>query len=146
MENEDSKGLLNVHRAHISECYIASKVRKEGYVVRKLAKQGKKLSEGFFKPQFVYLNDKGIEDVFKQYTGDKELLLNLLKDNLVGLPDFICLKDNKISFIEVKTERASLSEEQGKVFHVLKNNGFEVTIRRVRVNLEVEELNLEEKY
>lgn len=140
MENEISLGILNNKRANISECFIASKLRREGYVVRKLARQGVSKSVGYFKPCFVYLNDKGLEDIFKIYTGDKEFIIKLLKDNLVGLPDFICLKDNKISFVEVKTDQSGYQESQKEVFEILRNNGFEVITKRVRVKLEVEEI------
>ena len=49
-----------------------------------------------------------------------------------GIPDFLILKDGKLSFVEVKSEEQfNLSKSQERAHEILLRNGFEVKIEVV---------------
>ena len=51
-----------------------------------------------------------------------------------GIPDLILLKDEKIKFIEVKSEVHKISEDQERAIELLEKHGFSVKIERVILN------------
>ena len=92
----------------IGEIYIRRKLRDDGYQTARInqfygrdkLELGKVKTEGWNK-----LNVEEIEELLKDYTGDKELVMQLLANNKRGLPDFLCLKEGKLFFFEVKSKR-----------------------------------------
>jgi Holliday junction resolvase len=66
--------------------------------------------------------------IIKKMTAKGWLVVKLIKTNLNGIPDLLCLKDNRSLFIEVKSEKGKLSEIQKYRINQLKNHGFEVQI------------------
>lgn len=140
-ELEIPEGSLNQIKGDISESFIISKLRKEGYKVRKIARKSLKINnQGEINGCFIYFNHRGVTDLLKDYSGNTEEFLKMLEQNFVGLPDFICLKDNKITFVEVKSERSELADSQKKTFQGLKERGFEVQVRRVKISLDLKEV------
>jgi len=45
-----------------------------------------------------------------------------------GLPDFVCVKDNELKFVEVKRNNDVLSDKQKEVIKHLRKNGFKVEV------------------
>lgn len=87
--------------------------------------------------------------VFKWHPSTGELMLNFLeaaqlakpesilrnmaqnfKDNKSGYPDIYYIKDNKVTFVEVKAEGDSLSDKQFRQIKVLNDANFEAKILR----------------
>ena len=61
----------------------------------------------------------------------KEDLKKFLKNNMLGLPDFIVLKEDKeIMFVEVKYNKSWFKDNQRKRQRDLKNRGYEVRLER----------------
>lgn len=58
---------------------------------------------------------------------------NLLVGMAAGLPDFVCLKDGKFSFVEVKANKSHLKPRQIETIKKLKEKGYEVIVRRPNV-------------
>lgn len=85
------------------------------------------------------LNEKGIEKFLHNYT-EKNKVLNMLKQIRIGLPDFICLKDNVVSFVEVKTNESELSYEQTIAINKIKEAGYDVKVKRYFVDYTAEEI------
>ena len=50
--------------------------------------------------------------------------------NKAGLPDLICMKPDKVKFIEVKSEKGRLSEIQRYRIEELKEKGFDVKVMK----------------
>src|SRR3989338_4409509 len=120
----------------IGEIYIRRKLRDDGYQTARInqfygrdkLELGKVKTEGWNK-----LNVEEIEELLKDYTGDKELVMQLLANNKRGLPDFLCLKEGKLFFFEVKSNKSKISADQTKTFKMLKQKGFNVFVIRVLV-------------
>lgn len=123
----------------ITETYARWKLQQEGYNVVKIVRLGRDKYPS--KKSFFYLNLKFIENaILKNYKGDKEAVIHLLKENIQGLPDFICYKNGEISFVEVKSNGGTPSDNQQKEFEYLESFGFKVKVMNIKVNLEVEEI------
>jgi len=102
--NEQEKrkyGRRNVIKGKIGEWYVRFVLVEEGYNVIKL-KQGRDCLEEI---EYFLYNHK-----------DREKILGFIKDNQRGLPDFLCRKKGEIIFIEVKTNRSGLSDQQIQTF------------------------------
>ena len=121
----------------VAEKYILTKLRAEDYKVVKLVRQVKSKFDNKYYNQ---LNVQFLKNIIaKEYMEDIEELINFLKQNITGLPDFICLKDGELSFIEAKSNTSELIPSQEKTFQILRKHGYKVDIRRVNVNLEINE-------
>ena len=71
------------------------------------------------------------------YEGDKEAILKMLENYFNGLPDLICLKDNIISFVEVKANNSKLSKIQENIIKKFQELGYGVSIQRVNIGLDI---------
>lgn len=49
-----------------------------------------------------------------------------------GIPDLILLKDGKIEFVEVKTDKDKLREHQKATLELLRKHGFEARVETIR--------------
>jgi hypothetical protein len=85
------------------------------------------------------LNEEWVNQLLAS-VGEKNKIIDIIKNNLTGIPDLICLKDNKISFVEVKSNSSPLKKEQKKVIQILQNNGYPTKIMRFFVNFEIKEI------
>ena len=56
------------------------------------------------------------------------LCVKLIKTNLNGIPDLLCLRNNEAVFIEVKQPTGTLSEIQKYRIKQLKEQGFNVNV------------------
>ncbi len=134
MENEDKikkKELrLGVLRGILAENYAKYKMQEEGYEMTKLTGRTK---EGQF------FRDFYVVKLIKGYEKDINGFIKFLRDNLYGLPDYIFVKDNKIGFIEVKSNNAKLKQTQFKTFQILKEKGYEIIIMNFKVELGIKE-------
>jgi hypothetical protein len=140
-ELEIPESSFNQIKGRVSESFIISKLVKEGYKVRKIVRRGLNINpQGEIKSCSNYFNYNSLKNLLKDYSGNAEEFLKMLEQNLVGAPDFLCLKDNKIIFVEVKAEHAGLADSQKKTFQELKERGFEVQVRRVKINLDLKEV------
>lgn len=61
-------------------------------------------------------------------TKDGWLCVKLIKTNLNGIPDLLCLRNNEAVFIEVKQQTGTLSEIQKYRIKQLKEHGFKVKV------------------
>lgn len=61
-------------------------------------------------------------------TKDGWLCVKLIKTNLNGIPDLLCLRNNEAVFIEVKQQTGTLSEIQKYRIKQLKEHGFKVQV------------------
>lgn len=124
----------------VSETYARWKLQEQGYNVVKIVRLGREEKNKGDKSYF-YLNLQFIQNaILKNYNGNKEAVIKLLKENIKGLPDFICYKNGEISFVEVKSNGVSPSEAQVKEFEYLERLGFKVKVMNIKVNLEVSEM------
>lgn len=129
----------NIIKGEMAELYMRWHLMDKGF---KVAKTVIKAVNRKYNKRFAYLNKEEIERyVLRHYNGDKEEIIKIMNSNISGLPDFICLnKEGKICFAEVKSNEAGLRESQVSVINKLKDLGFPVEVKRVNINLEVEEL------
>lgn len=63
--------------------------------------------------------EKRVKDILNEHG------ITVLKE---GTPDFLCVKDGKLCFIEVKSRRDKLSKEQKAYHKVLKEHGLKVYV------------------
>ena len=68
--------------------------------------------------------------VIKKYESLGFYVIKLIKSNIVGIPDLICLKPDKVIFVEVKGLKTPLSAVQKYLHKKLIALGFEVIIDR----------------
>ena len=113
-------------RKQISEIFVANKYRSENYKVIQTARY-----DIFFDKHIP--NEEGILKLLEDYNGKDKFIL-LIKKLWSGLPDLIRFKDNKISFVEVKSNNSSVSPKQEKTIKTLEKAGFEIIIERVSLN------------
>jgi len=66
--------------------------------------------------------------IIKKLTSKGWLVIKIIKCNLNGIPDLMCLKDGRTVFIEVKAEKGILSELQKFRIKQLKEIGFEAIV------------------
>ena len=64
----------------------------------------------------------------KKLEADGWLVVKLIKTSMNGIPDFMCLKEGKTMFIEVKTENGVVSPLQLERKRQLETQGFECKI------------------
>ncbi|MCX6748223.1 MAG: VRR-NUC domain-containing protein [Candidatus Pacearchaeota archaeon] len=118
-------------RGYIGEMWFANKLRNEGFKVRKTMSYDYEQGISVF-------NETGVKNLLQEYP-KKEKLMKLLITFGKGYPDLICLKDNKISFYEVKTNSSELKEHQKQVIDVLQSEGYKVQLVRLNVDFKAEE-------
>lgn len=123
----NNKGIRGV----IGEMWFANKLRNEGYKVRKTMHYDYETGVSIF-------NEKGVEDLLKEYPKKKQIM-DLLISFGKGYPDLICLKDNKISFYEVKTNISEIKEHQKNVIKILQSKKYESQVIRLNVDFSVKE-------
>ena len=132
-EKDRENGTLSYIYEQASELYVKVKLKKEGYSNCKIAPKNQER-----KPYFDEINvkktltDGGAE---KEFDKIKKLLTNF--GNIkVGVPDIIFAKDEKVGFVEVKSNNNSLSDRQKEFILLLKEKGYAVSIKRVFINIE----------
>jgi hypothetical protein len=78
----------------------------------------------------IQFNTKLVMEVIGEYNGDQSRLIELFlrgiicKPSLEGLPDFICVKDGELKFVEVKGNKSGLSKKQADVKKVLEREDY----------------------
>ncbi|MBS3084873.1 VRR-NUC domain-containing protein [Candidatus Pacearchaeota archaeon] len=117
-------------RGEIGEWWVATKYRNQGYEVVRTTFYN--ISSGK-----TILNEGDIERILEKYE-NKDRILNLVRIHFEGFPDFIMFKDNKISFVEVKSNNSSVKENQMGVMKILKELGYEVFVEQVILSYNVE--------
>lgn len=124
--NQDIKG-------KIAEEWMRNKLRDEGFKVAETMRydSDKEIS---------ILNVEGVEKLLSEYS-DKKKIIEILKEVNSGLPDLICLKNNKVSFVEVKSNVSQIKPHQMNAINKLKEMSFTVSVRRVKVDFNAEEIN-----
>jgi hypothetical protein len=129
---DDQKSYINNSiRGNYNEILAFKYYYDLGYTVIKL---------GFSKPiignynslpaSFTYKNDEEW-DIIDFW--DKKLLNYLKKTIVNGLPDFVCVKNGEIIFVECKCDAYALSDDQKKKFKELKEMGYEVFIFTTKI-------------
>jgi Holliday junction resolvase len=76
------------------------------------------------------LESKYQAKVIKKYEEQGFYVIKLIKTNKTGIPDLICLKPDKVVFVEVKGAKTALSPVQAYIHKLLTSLGFEVLIDR----------------
>jgi len=122
--NKDIKG-------YVGEMWFANKLKYEGFKVRKTMYYDYEQGVSVF-------NEEGVKDLLKDYE-KKDEVLNEISSFTRGYPDLICLKEGKVSFVEVKTNNSEVKEHQKEVINNLKSMGYEVFVKRLDVDFSVEE-------
>jgi len=120
------QGKLHKKRGIFAEEHIKNKLEKRGYKVCKCVNIfpiRKKNSREILK-YIIYVKEPKILDFLKDYKGDKEKLLKIMKKHRFGLPDFLVYKNDKLFFLEVKANNSSFSDNQIKVFQMLQEEGY----------------------
>jgi len=129
-------------QGNLAEEYVKLELLKKGYRCCKLTERGYNKKR---RKVFVYLNKEHLEyfiwDNFSGKESEKNNIMELIKENLVGLPDFICLKDNEISFIEVKSNHSRLRSSQKRVFPKIIRAGYTIKIFDLDIDLKINDLH-----
>lgn len=63
----------------------------------------------------------------------RKKVISTLKSIPSGHPDFLCIKEKKILFVEVKTNKSEVRENQKEAHDFLRNKGFDVQVIRFEV-------------
>jgi len=71
---------------------------------------------------------KQTDKIRKHWENKGWLVVNLIKTNKNGIPDYMMLKNGKTIFVESKEDWDSLSKIQEYRIKELKNNGFKVYV------------------
>lgn len=119
-----------------AESYIRWKLEDEGYTVQKIT--------GFMGMITGHRRTQ-IEKALENYKGNKEELIEFMDKNRKGLPDFMCVKDGDVKFVEVKTDGSNKTQSQEEVIPKLRDMGFDVKVRMVKVGVSMEEVDNPEK-
>lgn len=123
-------------KGYIGESWFANKLRNEGFKVRNTMLFDYEMGVSVF-------NQKGVADLLKDYSKQKTLM-KLLASFEKGYPDLICLKDDKVSFYEVKTNNSKPKPHQEEVIKVLRSKGYEVELTFLDVEYSVEKRDQKE--
>lgn len=67
--------------------------------------------------------------LIKQYEAEGWYVLKLIKTNKNGSPDILCIRPNKVLFVEVKAANGRLSELQKYRIKELNENGIEAIVK-----------------
>jgi len=118
-------------KGFVAEMWFANKLRNEGYKVRKTMYYDYETGISIF-------NKKGVQNLLEKHP-NKEKLMELFISFTKGYPDLICLRDNKISFYEIKANDSEIKEHQKEVIEELKLKGYEVSVVRLNVDFSVME-------
>jgi len=105
----------------LGESWIRAKYRDKGYKIEKIKYEYSNLIR---KSAIKYL-------LFKQ--PDKDNILKVIEKNIIGFPDYICVKGMETFFLEVKTNRGVLSKQQEETIEIIKSKGYEVVIETVKI-------------
>lgn len=116
----------------IGEYWIIQKLKEEGYVIGKL-----KVRDCY---RNVYVSNPYVYDIILKDHPQKKEITDLLNSITKGQPDLICLKDGKISFVEVKTAKSDIKPYQKDAFNILKKAGYDVNVRTIKVEYNVTEV------
>jgi Holliday junction resolvase len=72
--------------------------------------------------------------LIKQYEAQGWTVLKLIQLNKSGYPDLLCLKPDKVLFIEVKGPKGRLSKVQEYRIEELRSKGFVVEVKQIKPN------------
>ena len=112
----------------IAETFIKAIYIKRNYNPKKLCEYDSKNN----KMNLLIENANCVIDKSNMNIDKKEQLLNYLKNNILGLPDFIILTDQKnVIFAEVKYNKSYVKPHQEKCHKKLKSMGYDVKIERM---------------
>lgn len=114
----------------IGEMWYANELRNKGYKVRVM------MYYSFDSGKMVF-NEESIKELLTDYK-NKNKLFKILDKFSSGFPDLICLKDDKVSFIEVKTNNSQLNQNQEEVIKALKKAKYSVKVIRLKVDYSVD--------
>lgn len=118
-------------KGYIGESWFANRLRGEGFKVRNTMLFDYETGTSIF-------NEKGVKNLLEDYSKKKKIMECLVSFGK-GYPDLICLKDDKVSFYEVKTNNSEVKEHQKQVMDALQSEGYEVKLIRLNVDYKVEE-------
>lgn len=95
-----SNGRKATLKAKCSEDWAKWQLEDQGFIVVKILNNYKdkitnKIKYELFETQII--------EALKHYEGDSEELFSFIKENYKGLPDFLCIKGDKVKFVEVKS-------------------------------------------
>jgi len=120
----------------IAETFIKAIFIKQGHIPKKLCKYNNEMK----RQELIVSNANYVINNSNLESNKKQQLTNYLKQNILGLPDFIVLtSDKNITFTEVKYNISGLSAypplglkpEQQKRKEELEAMGFNVSVERV---------------
>jgi Holliday junction resolvase len=76
------------------------------------------------------LESKFQPKVIAKYEELGYFVIKLIRTNKIGIPDLLCLKPDKVLFVEVKAEKTIITPIQKFMHKKLISLGFEVIIER----------------
>jgi len=121
-------------RGYIGEMWYANELRKEGHTVVNTMKYDYLSGKSIF-------NKDGVKNLLSKLK-NSQVIFDFLEKIPSGLPDLICLKNNNISFYEIKIGTSGLNEESKKphqieVANQLKEIGYDVFTIRLSVKYKI---------
>ncbi|MEK6968695.1 MAG: VRR-NUC domain-containing protein [Nanoarchaeota archaeon] len=108
---------------------------------KRLVKQGFKVYRGigFFGFKAIKVDYPAVVNKYKELEseltgrlGYSLFAIQLALGSAKGIPDFLCLSDKEIVFVEVKLEHESIKPHQLRVMRVLEDFGFKVMVFRLK--------------
>ena len=119
----------------VGEKWYENKLIREGYkVVRSKCRtpEGRHL-----------INEKYLNAFFENNNISGLKVLKDIKKNLCGCPDFLCIKEDMLSFIEVKSNKGCLNPKQKESIKKLREMGYVVDVIYLEVEIKVKEKKLQ---
>ena len=138
----DENAKLDVLRGMTTETYARWYLQEQGYKVVKILRLGANVRDDK-KGSYLWINQVFIERaILPKFNGDKERVIQLLKENIKDLPDFICYKDGEVSFAEIKSNTSVLRDTQEKRFMEIRKAGFKIMVINVNIHLAISGINI----
>lgn len=123
----DLKAKYNLVRGDISEYLTRKKYEQEGYTVVKVVIQHNR--------EYL-LNKKELRQICNAFK-NKKLYNFLKKQELHGLPDFLCINMKKAFFVESKSRIEKVKEPQQRMLEKFKSMGYDVFVCCTPIKLSV---------
>lgn len=127
IESQDLHAKYNLVRGDISEYLVRKKYEQVGYIVVKVIIQPNREH---------LLNKKELGPICNAFK-NKKLYDFLKKQEISGLPDFLCINMKKAFFVESKPRIEKVKEHQQRVFEKFKLNGYAVFVCCTPIKLDV---------